>query len=248
MNKEERKKKQERQFIEIFKEVFDGFPDGELIQDDKPDFRVVTVQGEIGIEVTQINIKELKQTESETQKLISEAIKIYEAKNLPKLCVGIHFSGQPVFRKTNRVSMAAKLANLIALNIPDEKCTVTIENDWNDSQSFPYEFEAVDILRMPKSKRNLWQGGSFGFFHENFIKKLEAIVSRKESELVGYCSSCIAQWLLIVSENNSPSTFFNPSERTLAPRYNSSFNKVFFLNLPAKKIFNINTQPILARE
>ncbi len=243
MNKEARKKEQERLLVEVFRKAFADFPDGELIShegQEKPDFRPITSQGIVGIEVTRINIESLQKEESETRQLIEEAVKIYETKKLPKLCVGIHFSGQPVFRKTNRISFATSLANLVALNIPDEKCTVIIENNWKDPKSFPYEFGAVDISRFPKSTKNLWQGDPFGFCHENFIEKLQTVMSVKESKLAGYCSSCIAQWLLIVSKNNSPSTFFSPSEQTLAHRYSSSFNKVFFLNLPARKVFNLN--------
>jgi hypothetical protein len=115
-----------------------------------------------------------------------------------------------------------------------------VENEWNDPIAFPYEINSILILRNSVLTRNHWNCGSAGFVQEDLASKFQEIISEKESCLLGYDSSCVEQWLLIVGENNSASTFFDPSPATLSQNYKSIFKKVFFLNPSSRKMSALN--------
>jgi hypothetical protein len=150
--------------------------------------------------------------------------------------VGIHVSKGKPLSKHNRKTLASAMAELVATNVPDENDCVSIENGWGSPDIFPYEIHAIDIFRHSKLTQNCWSGPSFGFIREDFVTELQQVISSKENLLPGYCPNCIEQWLLIVAENGSPSTFFDPSSATLNHVYTSSFNKVFFLELSSRKL------------
>ncbi len=246
------KKEQERHYVELFKSVFADFPDGKILDDssqEKPDVIVLTAQGRIGIEVTRIYHKSpagersLKQMESERGAVVLEALRIYEKKGLPNLLVKIDCNCDTTFNKRNRGKSASALANLVASNIPQPNNSVTIENDWKNSRLFPYEFCTVDILRLSSFTKNYWDDSSFGYFREYFVVELQEVISGKESKLRSYSSDCAAHWLLVVAENSSPSSFFDPSAATLNHCYNSSFDRVFLLEPFGRSAFELKLCP-----
>ncbi|PWG67790.1 hypothetical protein DEM28_26685, partial [Enterobacter mori] len=81
----------------------------------------------------------LKRTESECEKAVSEARKIYEKYDLPKLYVSVHIGGENSFHRKSRKKFAGAIANLVIANIPAEGKYVPLDNDFNNPTQFPYE-------------------------------------------------------------------------------------------------------------
>jgi hypothetical protein len=234
VSKKQRNKEQERKYVEVFRRVFNGLPDGELLaQEDqeRPDAVLVTAQGKIGIEVTRILHESLKRTESESEGVVAAARSIYEKRNLPNLFVLVSVGAEKSFNRKNRNVFATVLANLVADNVPPANNSIDLENPWNNPEGFPYEIHSVSIFRNPLFTRNYWTVASWGWIVENFVESLQETITKKEIPLRGYDTGCAALWLLIVADDSSPSAFFNPSDSTLCHPYVSSFDRVFFLEL-----------------
>jgi hypothetical protein len=138
--------------------------------------------------------------------------------------------------RQNRNYFASAIAKLVTANIPDADRFTQAENDWNNRETFPYEIDSINIYRFSKSQGNEWSAPSAGLFRENFTDELQAVISEKDLKLCGYAKNCDQQWLLIVAENSSPSTFFDPSEQTVNHVYKSSFEKVFLFKLFSEKL------------
>jgi hypothetical protein len=233
------KKERERRFVEVFKSLYQDFPEGEIIaheDQERPDAVVASLHGKIGIEITSIHTESLKKEESEIEAVISEAVRIHEKSDLPKLHVGVHVGVGKTFSKKNRPALAAAIARLVAANIPAANGLAEIENDWDDPSTFPYEINSILILRNTALTHNHWNCGSAAIVQEDLADRIQEIISEKESRLSGYDSDCVEQWLLIVGENSSASTFFDPSSSSLSHSYKSVFKKVFFLNSFSRRL------------
>ena len=243
MSKRFSNKERERHFVELFKSAYKDFPVGRIVADEtqeRPDVLVVAPQGKIGIEVTSLYDDKLKRVESECEKAVSEAQRIYEKRSLPCLHVSVHIGGENSFNKKTRHKFATAIANLVATNIPHVSKFTEVNNDWNNPDQFPYEIESIYIYRYSWPEKNRWSAPSAGLYRENFTDELQSAISKKESRLRGYASDCKEHWLLVIAENSSPSTFFDPSEKTTSHCYRSSFNKVFLLELFKLKHFELN--------
>ena len=226
------KSDEELRFAHILFEQLPSLPSGNLMPSDRPDILVHRSDGNIGIEVTKLHHKaasqSLKRQESEQQALVNQALKIFETKSNAWLHVSVHFGSYTQFNKRNRKQFSEAIANLVLANTPNQDGPVFLENHWSDPQDFPYEISSIGIYRLPAQKRNHWTIPSTGFVQENFIPELQDIMSNKGNLLQDY-QQCAEYWLLIVAQNNSASTFFDPSAATLGHKYTSQFNRVFLL-------------------
>ncbi len=239
MSNRQSNKEFERRSVEVFKLIFKDFPAGEIIANEaqeRPDTLVVTAQGKLGIEVTRINTQALKREESEVEAAIDEARSIYEKQNLPSLHVSVHVGDGKTFNRKNRRAFATAIATLVSKNIPTQDSSVFIDNDWADSNAFPIEINSINIYRFAKLSRNHWTRPEAGFFRSEFIAELQNIISGKDKLLTNYNQDCSAHWLLIIAENGSPSTLFDPSAATLSHLYKSAFSRVFFMDLFSRKL------------
>ena len=235
-------KAHERHFVELFKNTYNNFPAGEILADEKqerPDIIIATPQGKIGVEITSLHNDKLKQKESECEQAVLAARKIYEKKNLPNLHVSVHIGGKNSFNRATRNKFATAIANLVAANIPLPGKYSEVENSWNDPNQFPYEINSICIYRYSWSDKNIWTAPSAGFYREHFIEDLQRVISEKDLKLNGYSQDCKEQWLLVVAENSSPSTFFDPSEITVNHVYKSAFAKVFIMEMFKVKLFEL---------
>jgi len=235
-------KARERHFIELFKSAYNSFPTGEIIAHEKqerPDVILKTAEGKIGIEITSLHDSKLKRAESECEKAVLEAQKIYETLNLPTLHVSVHIGGNHSMNRNNRKKFAVAIANIVAANLPPPGKYAEIENHFNDAAQFPYEIDVIFVYQYSWPDKNLWTAPSAGFYRENFVEELQNVISEKDSKLSGYEPECIEQWLLVLAENSSPSTFFDPSETTVNHLYKSAFDKVFVMEMFKLKVHEL---------
>ena len=242
MSNKAENKERERVCVKIFKEAYSKFPKGKILDDEnqeKPDFIVLTKNGKIGIEVTSIVDRKQKRSESECEKAVLEARRIYEMQHLPNLQVSVHIGCEKVFNKKNRSHFANAIAKQVINNTPPPKSYIDLENRWNDSKSFPFEINNILIFNLPSLTQNHWHVPSGGICREDFEAELQDVLDEKESKIANYSPDCREQWLLVVAENMSASTFYEASEKTILHQYKSSFNKVFLLELFKGKLIEL---------
>ena len=223
MSNKAENKERERVCVKIFKEAYSKFPQGKILDDEnqeKPDFIVLTKNGKIGIEVTSIVDRKQKRSESECEKAVLEARRIYEMQHLPNLQVSVHIGCEKVFNKKNRSHFANAIAKQVINNTPPPKSYILIFN-------------------LPSLTQNHWHVPSGGICREDFEAELQDVLDEKESKIANYSPDCREQWLLVVAENMSASTFYEASEKTILHQYKSSFNKVFLLELFKGKLIEL---------
>jgi hypothetical protein len=245
VNNKQLKKEREKRYVEVVRDILKGFPNGQLIADEhqeRPDVLVLGTRGRTGVEVTRILHQSLKRTESEREAVVSEACRLYERKGLPHLHISVHLGAETAFNRRNRNTFATALADIVAANVPGPNDWAEVVNNWENPQVFPYEIHSVQILRNRVLSRNYWTIPTWGWIMENFTEKLQEVITSKESRIRGYDSECNELWLLVVAENSTAAAGFDPSESTLAHPYVSSFNRVFFLDLFKREIFELKLE------
>jgi hypothetical protein len=121
----QQKKERERFYLDLFRSIFPSFPEG-VIDDNResPDFVVCGPKGNTGIEMTRVYQQPptsgapRQAQESERERLVSAAARIYETMGLDPVQVHILFAGETQFNKTNRSRYALSIADLVASNLP----------------------------------------------------------------------------------------------------------------------------------
>ncbi len=243
------RKHEERRFIEILKNHLPDFPSGEISESESPDFTIGASDENIGIEITKIHqektLHQSRRQESEQRAVVDEALQVYETKCSVPVEVKVHFSSNSEFNKGNRRQFASAIADLVLANLPLQDGPAIVQNHFESPDIFPYEIDSLSIYRLSTLPKSFWSVPSAGFVQENFTSEMEAIIAKKDRLISNYRPDCAAFWLLIVAEGNSASTFLDPSPFTLAHRYHSSFDRIFFLEAFRRKVAELMILPAL---
>lgn len=237
----------ERNSVELLKERIGDFPQGAIRmgRPPQPDCLIGEAPFITGIEVTRLHHeghnggRPPREQEAERTALVVEAQGIYEREGLHPLEVHISFSDVTAFTKYNRMDYARKLAALVSCNVITGQAIVTITNNYADASSFPWEIDYLSIASHPVLTRNHWSVVTSGFITEDFRDRLQQEISKKDRKLEGYRMDCDRVWLLIVSENNSPSTAFDPSPATIDHLYTASFERLFLLDQFRGRVYEL---------
>ena len=236
------KKERELWWLDTVRTKLSDFPSGIVCISERPDFIINSSAGLVGIELTRIHQKSANTSraqESERQKLADKASLIFEQLSPIKLHVSIHIGGYTAFSNRNIEEYADKVVQLVIANMPIEGSWKILRNPYNDRNIFPYEFSNISIARNAAFTRNLWTLPSGGFVQEDFVPELKEVIAAKDKLLRRYHKDCVTHWLVIVAENNSPSTLLEPSEATLTHIYCSGFNRIIVLDALRQKVHNL---------
>ena len=139
-----------------------------------------------------------------TAELAEKACSLYEQSNAIKADVKVYIGGSTAFGNRNIGKYASALVKLVVANMPPENDWIMFENLYNDPNIFPYEINAISIVRLSALTRNFWSVPSGGAVQEDFIHELEEVITTKDKRLTTYDAGCISHWLIVVAENNSP--------------------------------------------
>jgi hypothetical protein len=247
---QKRKKGRERFHFDIVKQQVEEFPVGDVIEGERPDFVVRGANGTVGFEVTQQYMKaagggqSLRAQESEKSIVVEMARKLYEQLKLPPLEVHFLFGNSGPFEKSKRELLSTQLARLVQSHIPPSGTAVSIGNDFSERSDMPDEIAYVSIGSFDSVTHNHWSAGDSGFVQEDFIEELQHTIDGKNATIESYCDKCDSCWLIIVADGSGPSSFFQPSEKTIAHVYDSKFDRTYFVEAFTRRVVRLATVAI----
>jgi hypothetical protein len=214
---------EELRFLEQVKEIFPGFPPGQFVKTEAPDF-VLTSSDDltIGIEITKI-FKDLESGQSELKKkasfknLINEGVLAIIKKNHEKgIAFDIDLKDEFAFRSNQRDQLIRELADIVL-----EEFTALKKNydhlslEHIDLDLSSPEYAAVKSIILARGYRNFPPGvkdmslsrfdGITTFYMESgggvvpdlTMESLTLALEPKEKKLPTY-KTCDLQWLIIV--------------------------------------------------
>jgi len=232
----------EQYIIQEFREYYKHFPNGELIQDEKPDFTIINGDKVIGIEIAEVfqdshvldkgsQLKKQEVIEDKFEKTLLKAIEKYTNKNI---AIGVDFN-------TFHSFAINEIDSLVQECLPH-----TFEFILNNNEGFiritnhPFMFR----FPLPKQVNSIWieilspdipsfntqsQGGTESNLQ---LKHIEPTLLKHQKAKVKY-KLCDEYWLLIREGNYYAGSF---SDVEIETPIESTFDKVFLLRSRKQKV------------
>lgn len=147
--------------------------------------------------------------------------------------------------KSLREDIAQKIANLILRNTPSVGAIAELE--WNHFGNYLVGvLDHVWIDRHIDYKRNSWNASGSGFIAPCKPKVLQNEIDRKKSKPANYLQQYAEIWLVVVFAFGEPSAWLEITPDTVAPTYNSSFDKTFVLSSDPSGVFELKTSKVMS--
>lgn len=210
--------------------------DGELIEGEAPDFRLVHSGGTVGLEVTELFRRGPTQEsdpvvrESVIQRTVQEAQRIYEAASAVCLRVSIVFA--PLFDPTRlpRSETAHAIAAMLLRETFESERLVKWNREGAGS-ALPRAVTYVSAYRMPAGIRAHWDAPQAGWVATLRGSEVRARIEDKATRLRAYRRAVANAWLLIAIEGRFPSQFFDDQIGFDPLEIDSPFDRTFLLDM-----------------
>lgn len=248
--KEHFKKQAETDQVMRLKENLTGFPEGDIVPGESPDFTVEATGGRIGIEVVGLFRNELdsgglprRARERLQDKSLWEAKRLYEARTeaLPFVEVGVHWSPHAPVAKARLGEIAGALADLVATNLPDQGDHARLGYPHPVWKTLPKEVDHLFVSCPASLPENAW-GSSRGDAVPTLIADgLQEAIDGKEGKLASYRKSRSEVWLLIVSDGLAPSNNFELAPEVERTRFSTGFDRVFYMHYSKGLVLELHT-------
>lgn len=244
------KKEIERLQLQRFRELFNGFPEGEIEETEEPDFIVYSEVGNIGIEVTDLywevpeGEKPRQAEESIKYRIAGRARDLHEELELPPVHVSIHFSNNHTFQKNIVEQLATRISKLVEQNLPEMNSKYEEGYEWVNRDYFPEEINRIAVYRFPEIKRAFFSAPDAGFIPDLSPRDIVRVLDNKNKKYAFYRKRCNELWLVVNINGSQLSSTFDIPEEAITERYRTPFERVFLLN-SGKEIYELSVQNTL---
>jgi len=235
VSKESNKKELEFEILSEFKSRFSGFPPGEIIWGEQPDFIIESAQSRIGIEITEINTPDeanqtnLRQQESIAEQIIQLASDCYQELDKGQFSVTVVFSLEKPLAEKKKDKIAAFICEFA-------KCNKLFHETHN---GLIPEIHRISIWRDPSPAIQKWTALYSGWIGKLNCEILTKVIEKKEMKIKTYEKLVLHNWLLIVANGKKLSGSFNYDDMKSNCDFNSNFSKVFLYNRFQGQVFEL---------
>lgn len=232
-----------------FKSFIADFPDGHVESTEEPDFLVHAENQIIGIELTDLHrgtpAGQIPQQASEAMRhrVVKRAQEIYESWNLPPVIVSLFLSDQLHVKKSEVGQLALELASLVASNVPEENASSEVPSDWNDFRKLPNILHKLSVRRLDVVTKTFFSAPGATWVPHLGREEIERVILIKEPKLPTYRARCSEVWLVINSDMESMSTWFNFESAPLQDPFVTNFNRVFVVQHFAGRVHELRLIP-----
>jgi hypothetical protein len=247
--KEALKKLIEVRHLRRFQQNFLGFPDGMICMGEAPDFLVNTRHRYLGIEHTQF-VREsdnptgsrMRARESTEDKVLRLASIAHESRGLPPVWINVLWSLHGLPASSRVPELASVLADLVEVYLPNQDGEVSIRHPHPAWRSLPQEVSSLSIRRKEIFTKNLWVSTRASFIPTLTPLDLQKRIQEKEDKVSSYREKCSQVWLLIVANGLEPSTFCKLAPEIEGFRFETDFDRVFFLHYADELVVELSTR------
>jgi hypothetical protein len=242
----------ERAYLERFRQKFVGFPDGDVVPSERPDFLIKTQSQRIGIEVIEYHVQEpdegrgssMRAQEGTEDKVLRMASEQHRSKGLPPVAVHVLWHPHQPFSRRRVQELATDLADLVQEHLPDLGHEAAIRHRSHPGwRSLPQEVASLRVDRRINFSKNLWTSVRGAFVPTLAPPELQQIMRNKDAKVPSYRQQCQEVWLLIVGRGFEPSTFGDLGPEVEAHEFETSFDRVFFLHHADELVAELRIRP-----
>jgi hypothetical protein len=252
LNRQKLRKARERAYLERFRENFADFPEGEVVSFEHPDFLVKAKPRWIGIELTEYHVQEpdkgrgspMRALEGTEDKVLRTASEQYQSKGLSPVVVSVLWHPHQALDRRRIPELAADVANLVQEHLPETGHSVTIRGRLHAARrSLPQEVASLTVVCLKSISKNSWTSVRGAFVPTLTPPELQQIMWNKEAKVPSYRQQCREVWLLIVARGFEPSTHVDIGSEVESYRYESGFDRVFFLHHANEYVAELHVRP-----
>lgn len=239
----------EKAHLFAFKESIKNFPDGEIINRERPDFLVKNDHHITGIELTEL-FHEPRKDGTILQarynyifEILNEATRLYNSLNFSTVNAYVIFSVHANLGKGKVDRLAEQLVDIVKKNIPVENRAYNNIRRSIDVNILPSEVSMVKIVRLDNIEESkFYPNGIRGAYSEISAEYVEEGITSKNKKIEKYRSCCDRIWLLLVVDGSLPSSWFEVTGPALEKTYNSNFDKTYILDFQNKNSTLLKTR------
>jgi hypothetical protein len=237
----------ERQYLHSFRCLCSDFPNGNIQDNETPDFLIVTeAQQKIGIELTEMfkvdgETKLVQQSIEATKERITVAAKkIYsECLNSPPAHVALFFCLQVPLKAKRCWEIARCVAQFVHDKMPPEGESVQLKCSIGGPGGKPIAVDLISINRVHPVNHNKWSWPEAGAVETNAVPLFEKAIRKKATKLDECLQKCDECWLLIVAPSFKSSGMIHPDGDSLSHTYASPFSRTYFLDFGRGRVVRL---------
>src|ERR687897_1176643 len=251
-NRQAVQKARERAYLQRFRDNFAGFPEGEVVSSESPDFLVKSRPRWIGIELIEYHVQEpdegwgspMRAQEGSEDKFLRTASRLYQSKDVPPVVVSVLWNPHRAFSRRRIQELAAVLADLVKEHLPELGHRVAIRYRRHPAwRSLPQEVESLTVDRQIIFSENSWTSVRGASVPTLTPPELQKKIRNKEAKVPSYRRQCREVWLLIVARGFEPSTFGDLGPEVEGYWFESGFDRVFFLHHADESVAELRRRP-----
>jgi hypothetical protein len=252
--KEAAKKARERTYLERFRQNFVAFPEGEVVPSERPDFLIEAQPRRIGIEVIEYHVQEpdedrgseTRAQEAKEDKVLRLASEQHRSRGLPPVVVSVVWHPHRALDSRRRTELVTDLAKLVQEHLPESSHSITIRRRHHPAwRSLPEEVASLTVVLRESISKNSWTSVRAGFVPTLTPPDLQKVLWDKEVKVSSYRRQCEEVWLLIVARGFEPSTFGDLGLEVGVCRFESDFDRVFFLHYFDGAVTELRTRKVV---
>ena len=92
------------------------------------------------------------------------------------------------------------------------------------------------MWRFKSLTSHLWQTGDGGIVVGDFAPQLQRLITEKNRLIPAYRKQCDQCWLVVVADWRGPSAFFEISEKMSGERYETPFDRAYFVEVYSGRV------------
>ena len=163
LNRQTLQKAREWAYLRRFRGKFAGFPEGEVVPSEHPDFLIKAQPRWIGIELTEYHVQEpdkgwgspMRALEGTEDKVLRTASEQYQSKGLSPVVVSVLWHSHQALDRRRIPELAADLTNLVQEHLPETGHSVTIRRRRHAAwRSLPQEVASLTVVRRKSISKN----------------------------------------------------------------------------------------------
>jgi hypothetical protein len=248
------KKQHERFLLDRFLEL-QGISPARIQELDPPDFLIDLEGREVGIEVTEIFIRSnksealpqptkdllLQEIESNTDRIVSKARKIYFDAGNPPVLSTIWLSNRITLDKKKGDQVAGLIAHQIqSMNLKNSQGGAwRSSEDENAERSLSDSVAIIHAYGVPDPRFARWTVGRPGVVAPLTTKHLQDVIDEKAKKFNRYKEKAEEIWLLIFADHTRPSQMFFVAPDFPSDSVSSLFTKTFYCDYVAKEVIDL---------
>ena len=215
------------------------------MESEAPDFFVVTPEGHIGFEVTQLfqqpshSVFAPREIESFQEWVIRRAEEIYSVSGGPPVDVNAYFSVRPA-AKQKKEQLAQAFSEFVRANYPKEGQVLNFR-EGKPTSVLPSGLGAVSIGRPLLSESRRWFAGSVGETKLLTYDLLAEAISSKNPLVAGYRTRASKVWLLIAIDIFPFSASFSVPDAVDTWSFDYEFDQVLLLSRQESRVWAISS-------